>query len=255
MGDYGGGGYSPAAGGGTLNTGNAAVGDVAIGKTFSSAVLTNATGTSTKDATVGGSANIQPPQAFVDNISKYGDFDSYPDIVSAGVTFIAPSLITQYINNYTILEGVTSGPPLNYSGNAITNVSAILAAVASLGAVPNGSPGAFNFSGGTNAEIVATNSAAWLLALGHGWVISFRLHNVTVQLDGASGPAVAHFEGNSMSSSEVNDLLAFLAVNYPSPVSAWVLNITGGTNGAPTGQGIDDAQSLRDGGQWTVTTN
>lgn len=56
----------PSGGGGVTNTGNAAVGDVASGKTFSSAALTNATGTSTKNATVPGDAPIQPAQAFVD---------------------------------------------------------------------------------------------------------------------------------------------------------------------------------------------
>lgn len=189
MGDYGGGGYSPAAGGGTVNTGNAAVGDVAVGKTFSSAVLTNSTGTSTKDATVGGSAKIQPPQAFVNNIAKLSAHSSATlDLSDQGITSF---------NGTLLYDG---------EANPTTDAHSFLA--------------------------VGALTSSW--------------------------SRVIDLSGNALDAASINSILAAL-VNLFNTLelsgSPPNVDLTGGTNAAPTGQGIIDLATLTNDAGWTVTTN
>ena len=70
--------------------------------------------------------------------------------------------------------------------------------------------------------------------------------------------------GNALSSSEVNAILAACADgvnNFGNPTGPGfsqhnpILLVNGGTNGAPTGQGITDAATLISDSNWTVTTN
>lgn len=65
---------------GIVNTGNATAADVTSGKTFSSATLTNAAGSSTKNATVASGAPIEPPQAFVDTMLSF--YDNGPNVAT-----------------------------------------------------------------------------------------------------------------------------------------------------------------------------
>jgi hypothetical protein len=62
--------------------------------------------------------------------------------------------------------------------------------------------------------------------------------------------------GNALPESDVNSILA-AAVSFDvsyGPGLAWSLDLSGGTNAAPTGQGLTDKATLIGAG-WTVTTN
>lgn len=65
------------------------------------------------------------------------------------------------------------------------------------------------------------------------------------------------FDGNLMSSIEINKILAdcaSLETAHPAIVSK-VLNLSGAGMGIPTGQGLIDKATLQSTGKWTVTTN
>lgn len=120
---------SPRAGGVT-NTGNAAVGDVASGKTFSSSVLTNATGTSTKNATVPNDAPIQPPQAFVDHIRKFSGVLYEVDISNSSITHLDRFMVGDFA---VVVAAFSTNLELNASGNnlPLSDVDNLLAHLAS----------------------------------------------------------------------------------------------------------------------------
>lgn len=165
-------------------TGNAAVGDVAAGKTFSSALLNGATGTSTKNATVPNDAPILPVQAFVDNIEALRKFP---------------------------LGG------LNLSNKGITSFSATLL-----------------FNGETNSG----HSTSWVFAAS---VAGFN-HDVNLS-------------ANALSAPNVNAILAaYVALDSGGFSSPAALDLSGVGMAAPTGQGVTDAATLTNNG-WTVTTN
>lgn len=65
----------------------------------------------------------------------------------------------------------------------------------------------------------------------------------------AYGAASVDLSGNALDAAEVNTLL-YVCTGFP----PGTLDLSGGTNAAPTGQGLVDLQTLRDAG-WTVTTN
>jgi hypothetical protein len=120
---------SSATGTGIIATGNAAAGDVAIGKTFSNATTAGVTGTSTKNATVPNDAPIQPPQAFVDNIAKFigGGVNPSVDISSQGITHLDG--VTVMIGWAQDVESAGAHFDLNASVNAIptSDVDSLLA--------------------------------------------------------------------------------------------------------------------------------
>lgn len=186
--------YSPPAGGGTTNTGNAAVGDVASGKTFSSSVLTNATGTSTKNATVPNDVPILPAQAYVD-----ASLDSvYYEYL--------PKLWDIFTNNPVILsnKGLTHfEADVLYDNTAFANASTYLSVNALIG----------------------------------------------------SGATTLDFSGNALPVADVNKLLLRFRQAFDAGLpGSWTIDLSGGTNATPTGQGITDKAALITAG-WTVTTN
>lgn len=63
---------------------------------------------------------------------------------------------------------------------------------------------------------------------------------------------VMDFRGNAMPSSNINGILAACVAQG---VPGGILQLEGGTNGAPTGQGIVDKATLITVNSWTVTTN
>lgn len=139
----------------------------------------------------------------------------------------------------------------NFSGNSMTagEVTALLTYIA---ANWSGDIAILDLSGGTTAAPTggAIDAALWDVVNDKGWGVKFNLHGavVSLYLDGVT----YDYSGNSMSASEVNALLAFVVANYPS--LALTLKIDGGTNAAPTGQGLTDKATLIGNG-WTVTTN
>lgn len=165
---------------GVSNTGNAAVSDVATGKTFSSAVATNVTGTSTKDATVGGSAPILPVQAFVDHINDFWRNGNAVALTNKGLTHFDSALL---------------------------------------------------YTGGGNPR---------------GWIDTNQMSGGGFTLD---------FSTNALTAADVNAILSVCAsaIGVYSLESV-TLDLSGGTNAAPTGQGITDKAALITAG-WTVTTN
>lgn len=65
------------------------------------------------------------------------------------------------------------------------------------------------------------------------------------------GNGTITFAGNALNVTSVN---AILAAAVETGFSEGILNLTGGTNAAPTGQGATDKAALNGDG-WTVTTN
>ena len=68
-----------------------------------------------------------------------------------------------------------------------------------------------------------------------------------------SGSPDADFSGCALSEASVNAVLANFATNIYGGGDQ-ILNLSGGTNAAPTGQGLTDKATLIAAG-WTVTTN
>jgi len=60
--------------------------------------------------------------------------------------------------------------------------------------------------------------------------------------------------GNALPVAAVNQILADLVVNLASRPAVGACNLSGGSNAAPTGQGIIDKAAIAAHG-WTVTTN
>ena len=133
---------------GVTNTGDATVADVASSKTFSSASLTNAIGTSTKNATVPGDSPMQPPQAFVTAMNLVLAQERTSNFASCGITAFDPTTTANIANDTT---------EINLSGNALTNVDAILAACVAL-PVTNAN---IDLSGGTNAIPTKDTYGVW----------------------------------------------------------------------------------------------
>jgi hypothetical protein len=135
---------------GVTNTGNATATDVASGKTFSSASLTNATGTSTANATVDATAVILPAQKFVDVITSFIPDPNEPSdgiaLLSMGLTKVDGTLLVHWAGIYAYLFG---NPAIDLSGNALSvaSVNDILNKLAGSGLAH----GSLNLSGGTNA--------------------------------------------------------------------------------------------------------
>lgn len=157
--------------GGTPATGDAEVGDVAAGKTFSSALLNGATGTSTKNATVPNDAPIQPASAFMFEATR---------VLSSPAsniwnTISLPSKSITSISGYIAMIGVGLGgaPDLNLSGNLLssTEVNAILAAIVAAGGALNNATA--NLSGQTPAAPPSGQGIADKSTLeGNGWTIT-----------------------------------------------------------------------------------
>lgn len=71
-------------------------------------------------------------------------------------------------------------------------------------------------------------------------------------LNGDSYPNLA---GNALDADSVNEVLSYMVAQFPEAVSGeLILTLTGGTNAAPTGQGLINKATLISNG-WTVTTN
>lgn len=117
-----------------VNTGDATAADVAQGKTFSSASLTNASGTNTTNATVPSNAPIQPPQAFVDNALYYFGAGSDPGTVQIGFGGSSIKVTALDLNRFNIIAAwaasmnVPTGFGFGYQ--AILDVDSILSVLA-----------------------------------------------------------------------------------------------------------------------------
>jgi hypothetical protein len=162
---------------GAANTGTATAADVAAGKTFSSATVTNGTGTNTKNASVdAGSAPILPVQAYVDNIGQFGfPYTGTVSLSGKGITHIDPALVSAYdFARQKLVDGSIRGAGASFD-----------------------------------------------------------------------------FSNNALSEDEVNAILAALVADG---TGSGAIDLSGGTNAAPTGQGLDDAQTLLN-GMWSVATN
>lgn len=251
------------AGGGVSNTGNAAVGDVASGKTFSSALLTNATGTSVAgNATVPDGTAILPVQAFVDVMvfiaegvaGVGGQIPQDLHFENLGITHFATPADPEV--DQTLLGFLLAGaglPHLYLNGNALpaADIDGILYAAkynfTASGSLENG---LIDLSGGTNAAPTEGMVNDEFLALGaSAWTMKINIHGHVVTWNYGSGFIAT---GNSFSAAEVNALLAAMIATYST--LAAVLNLSGGTSAAPTGQGVVDKAALISAG-WTVTTN
>lgn len=127
--------------GGVTNRGTAVAADVTSGKTFSNSTLTNATGTSTKNASVPANAPIQPPQAFVEalgyQLQNVGQISFY--FPNVGIIDFNPDLAGWSWD--AILEVRLDGNALN-SASVNRVLSALVAA---------GNTVTCNLSGGTSA--------------------------------------------------------------------------------------------------------
>lgn len=62
------------------------------------------------------------------------------------------------------------------------------------------------------------------------------------------------FNGNALDATGVNNVLASIVVCCSSPSTNGTVDLSGGTNAAPSGQGIVDVATLVTAG-WEVTTN
>jgi hypothetical protein len=198
------------------------------------------------NATVPNDAPILPVQAFVDASYQFGNSRT------AGLSLSNKSItkISAWISNS--YAGAVNG--IDLSSNALnqSEVNGILSFLS--GSTGEGHSGTFDLSGGANATPTngAANADAWNLniEIGGDAFVRFNVHSIPVSI--SAGSTLADFSGNAMSASEVNALLAFLVANYPDLM--WTLDLSGGTNAAPTGQGITDKNTLISNG-WTVTTN
>lgn len=144
-------------------SGDAAVTDVALGKTFDSATAgAGATGTSTKNATVPANAPILPGQVFVDYCVTLpvGIAIGSVNVASSGVTSISTSWLHALNTAFTAVVDVSA------AGNAITNTDAILELIdtdwGSIGVAAGSKQ--IDLSGGTNAP--ATKDTAVVAGAG-----------------------------------------------------------------------------------------
>lgn len=245
---------------GTAATGNATASDVAAGKTFSSATLNGATGTSTKNATVPNDAPILPAQAFVDNIQLLKKFRNSAglDLSNKGITHFDSTLLYDGQSSPVLLSdsffptankgGWNDGVDLSSNLLPSSDIDALLAAAALYCNDFSASP-VIDLSGGANASpssVADTN--LWTMYFDFNADPSVNFHGVAVHLFFVD----IRLNGNHFTAAEVNQLLAFFVSSYLS--AAKTLDLSGGTSSAPTGQGLTDKAAL-EGSGWTVTTN
>lgn len=121
------------------------------------------------NATVPSNAQIQPPQAFVNNVFKLTQLFGNLDMSSQGITHMDPDAIGDYATNYSAVQA--SGTTIDLSGNALSSaeVNAILAAC-----VADSIPQVFtlNLSGigmGAPTEQGITDKAT---LIGAGWTVT-----------------------------------------------------------------------------------
>jgi hypothetical protein len=112
------------------------------------------------------------------------------------------------------------------------------------------------------AAIWFANTATTHSNLSNG-IITFTSKGITSfstsLLDGiftySSAMPELHLQGNALSAGNVNAILSwYVSQGTFSATNAQELDLSGGTNAAPTGQGIVDKATLIGNG-WTVTTN
>lgn len=137
-------------------------------------------------------------------------------------------------------------PPSSGGGNATVPVDApILPAQAFVDNIAALSHirAALNLS---NKSITHFSAATLLYDGSNGW-----MHDAW----GVSNQADVNLSGNALSASEVNGILAAALAFCIADSAVTNLDLSGGTNAAPTGQGITDKQSLIDDHGSTVLTN
>lgn len=242
---------------GVTNTGDAAVADVALGKTFSSSALTNATGTSTKNATVPSDAPILPAQAFVDYCVALpvGNTSATVSVASNGIT----SISTTWLHALNVIFSALVG--IDASGNAITNTDAILALMSddwdNIGSVADQK--LINLSGGTsvaptidaalpaNAGTASMNQVFFLIGVENGRS-KYQTGDTIEQIwwTGAEWKIGSQGGGNLYYKSSSNVSQPWLAV--------WVTDLDGSDNPPTVSAENTKALNLRNNG-WTVTTN
>jgi len=248
-------------GGGVTNTGDATVGDVAAGKTFSSAALTNATGTSTLNATVPGDAPIQPAQAFVDVMTALNTlFNTNTfDFSGKGITSIT---------NFDWLKAPATydsqaGPlPVSFANNAmdVASIDATLAFLAELNFFLN-LPSTLNLSGGTNAT--PTQNAVVVAGAGTGSVNGSYTqrgtrngrpyYNLIGQADNPTVSAVT-YNGMGWDIADSGGAPQYTGdATNPWDVT-WTLTGTG-SDPVPTVTSTNGDQATLIAAGWTVTTN
>ena len=160
---------------GVTNTGNAIAADVASGRTFSSAALTNVAGTSAKNAAVPGTALILPAQAFVDNISAFLDLSAHTlNLANKGITHLDATMLAEWLTNAVAVNSGHGGDagsfPIDLGSNNLSSseINAILAALKDAGIYS----GELTISGSgmgapTGQGLIDEQS----LALDYGWTI------------------------------------------------------------------------------------
>jgi hypothetical protein len=86
-------------------------------------------------------------------------------------------------------------------------------------------------------------------------IVSFSTVILDTQVADQGAPYGLDLSGNALSAASVNAILAWYAANYSLGAAGdQFIDLSGGTNAAPSGQGLADKATLIANG-WTVTTN
>lgn len=204
-------------------------------------------------------APILPGQAFAtffyNLINAPGNFKNL-EMTSFDSTIV--TFLDDYVRFNSI--GIFEPQTLTFAGNLLPTaaIDRIVAFIA--GQTPTEDV-SVDLSGGTNGSptnggVSTTLWTSWDTVLGGNCYLRFNLHGVLVTFGrfdfAVATPESYDFRGNSLTASEVNAILAKFVSAHLS--DGFYANFTGGTNAAPTGQGITDRTNLRN-HSWTVLTN
>lgn len=158
---------------GVINTGDAVAADVVSGKTFSSSLLTNSTGTNI-NPTVPGNAVITPKQAFVDFLTRLTSTNwltaTAVDLSDIGCTALGSNILG-LLFSAAENQGIDAW---DFSGNALpaAQVNAILAYFVAHASAVGITPGTIDLSGGTNQAPTGQGDTDQATLEGGGWVIT-----------------------------------------------------------------------------------
>lgn len=224
------------------------------------------------NATVPPDAPIQPPQAFVDNVTKFQpnfnlNTGNVVDISNQGITFIETA-DNGLVFKWAYSVGNSMGTPnLNASGNALTLavVDALLASfVANIGTFGGSGPGILDLSGGTNAA--PTQDTAVVSGSGtpeadgtytdRGASGGKRFYTLVGQANNNSNFCIVWSGSARWEIWGATDLLYTSTDDTQFPWQAtFVSGVGTGVDPAPTASSTNSSQAALITAGWTITTN
>lgn len=189
-------------------------------------------------------------------------------------TAVGSYISSQYAGVYNVSDSsLTSLPPIPTNATSLTASNNLLTSIPTLSLLP--SLRVLNVSTNllTSLPSLSANTLMTLLSASYNNFVSFSnsfsglVNLITISLShnslmtsftssivGLTSLATLDLNTNALTTASVNAILADAVLAQPTITGAVSLDLSGGTNGAPSGQGIADKATLNGLG-WTVTTN